>query len=76
MMSTEIGQETLRYLVEKYISKPALHENKEYELERDPGDVLNEDEAALIIQAENSMETVVRFLTTHLDEARKGQIIA
>ncbi|TNV82544.1 hypothetical protein FGO68_gene9665 [Halteria grandinella] len=74
MMSTEIGQETLRYLVDKYISKPALQEKKEYELEREPGEAL--DEGALIVQAERSMETVVRFLTSHLDEARKAQVIA
>lgn len=73
MMANEIGQETLRYLVEKYISKPALKE-KDYELDRE---VFEEsDEGMALKQCDKAMEQIQGFITGFMDEARKTAIRA
>ena len=65
-MSTETGEETIRYLIDKYISKPNQHQDEENEEEL-------VDSSSLII-SEKVMERVNMFLIKHLEESQRIKI--
>ena len=84
MMATETGDETLRYLVDKYISKPAKNEkemqrkhdkrengNSHYKNDEDDD---SEDEGYIIRKSELVIDQTTKFIEGFLDEARKTKI--
>lgn len=74
-MSSETGEETLRYLVDKYIVKPALSETN-FKLERNhtDDDFDSEDEAYVLRRTERVLTGVQSFICKNLDEARRLKI--
>lgn len=85
MMTSETGEETLRYLVEKYIAKPAKAENEKllrlerlhYEDEDDAdSEEDQEDEGYLIRKTERVMDQVEKFLISYLSDARRLKVSA
>ena len=63
MMATDTGEETLRYLVQKYISKP--HENDEEE---------EESNTSTLVKSEEVIDRVNDFLIKNLEDSQKLKI--
>jgi len=57
-MATDTGEETLRYLVQKYISKP--HENDEEE---------DESNTSTLVKSEEVIDRVNDFLIKNLEDS-------
>lgn len=66
-MNSDLGDETLRYLVDKYITKGAPNEAEE--------DSDSEDEAGAVLRkAEQVMQGVTQFINGYMDEANRARV--